>query len=277
MLAGVTGCSNGSQSSESVSSASAQTDSQDNNTDSEVSDISNISSNADSSAVSDPTSNADGGESKPRIISETENTTFDLPADMAYNTSLKPNVPDDVKFEVELIYTENFETDDTHVAATEVLPLTAETTYADICNLENFSFVTMEGNMAINEDRYSQFDYYGIMHTTANSPATYTLGTDVFTINPSISLELVGKDSQIVTDTSSLTSTDEDIRVKTISAKTVAYNRDSETQERGTPVILAFNVSLPDEGPTSYKIGTHWLVLLSDLEKQGIILGDFKT
>lgn len=277
MLAGVTGCSNGSQSSGSVSSASSQTESQDSNTDSEVSDISDISSNADSSAATDTASNADEGESKPRVVSETENTTFDLPADMAYNTSLKPNVPDDVKFEAELIYTENFETDDPHVVATEVLPLTAETTYADICNLEKFSLVTMDGDMAIDEDRHGQFDYYGIMHTTSDSPATYTLGTDVCTVDPTMNLELVGKDSQIVTDASSLTSTDKDIRVKAISVKTVAYNCDTETQECGTPVMLAFNVSLAGGEPVSYKIGAHWLVLLSDLEDQGVIPDDFKA
>lgn len=276
MLAGVTGCSNGSQSNESVYSASSQINSQD-NTNSEVSDISGTSSSADSSAAPDSTSNADAGESKPRIISETENTTFDLPADKAYNTSLKPNVTDDVKFEVELIYTENFETDDPHIVATEVIPFTASTTYADICNLANFSLVTVSGDIAIDEDRHGQFDYYGIMHTTANSPATYTLGTDVITIKPTINLELVDKQSQIVTDATSLTSTNEDIRVKAISAKTVAYNRNIEAQEHCTPVMLSFNVSLPEEEPTSYKIGADWMVTLSNLKKQDIIPADFKA
>ncbi len=277
MLAGVTGCSNGSQSSESVSSTSSQINSQANNTDNEASDISDTSNSADSSAKLDSTSNADAGESKPRILSETENTTFDLPADKAYNTSLKPNVTDDVKFEVELIYTENFETDDPHVVATEVLPLTATTTYADICNLANFSLVTVDGDMSYELDKNGRFDYYGIMHTTANSPATYTLGTYTYSIDPTINLELVDKGNQIVTDATALVSTNDKILVKAISAKTVSYNVSTEDQECSTPVMLSFNVSLPNEEPTSYKIGADWLVTLSNLENQDIIPADFKA
>lgn len=276
ILASVTGCSNISQNNESISSTDSQVSVQDNDMNSKISDVSDTDNDADSSVASDSTSITDSGDSKTRIIPENENTTFDLPADKAYNTSLKPNVPDDVNFQVELTYTEDFSTDNPRVVATEILPLTATTTYADICNLSNFSLVTVDGEMSIEENRHGHFDYYGIMHTTTNSPATYTIGTDTFTIKPTLNLELI-QNNQIISDTSTLVSTNDNIRVKAISAKSVAYNSSIEDQEYSTPVMLSFNVSLPEQDPSQYKVGMSWSSAFQSLKKQGIIPSDFKT
>jgi hypothetical protein len=285
ILASISGCSNISNSDDSVATTAPiyvqEDEYQYGNNTSETSDIGAPDNNAeepsDTSSSLSTTSGANAEENKPHIVSDNENTAFDLPADKAYNTSLKPNITDDVIFEVELIYTENFETDNPQVVATEVLPLTASTTYADICNLKNFNLVTVDGDMSYELDKNGRFDYYGIMHTTANSPATYTLGTDTYSVAPTINLELIGKGNQVITEANSLVSTNDDIHVKAISAKTVSYNVNTEDQECSTPVMLSFNVSLPEEEPTSYKIGADWMMTLSNLKNQNIIPADFKA
>lgn len=281
-LASITGCSNSANNNESVETTAPiyvqEDEYQYGNDTSDASDTSGTSSNAESEPTTSnepvSTSGSDAGENKPHVIAENETSSFELPADKAYNTSLKPNVADDVSFQVELTYTEDFSTDTPRVVATEVLPLTATTTYADICNLDNFSLVTVDGDMAIEEDKNGQFDYYGIMHTTANSPATYTIGTDTLSVSPTINLELVENES-IVTNASSLISTNDTIRVKAISAKSVAYN--SKSQGRATPVMLSFAVSLSGQEPSQYEIGMSWSSAFQSLKKQGIIPSDFKT
>lgn len=283
-LASITGCSNSANNNESVETTAPiyvqEDEYQYGNDTSDASDTSGTSSNTESEPTTSnepvSTSGSDAGENKPHVIAENEASSFELPADKAYNTSLKPNITDDVNFQVELIYTEDFSTDNPQVVATEILPLTATTTYADICNLNNFSLVTVDGDMAIEENKNGRFDYYGIMHTTANSPATHTVGTDTFTIKPTLNLELI-QDNQIISDTSTLVSTNDNIRVKAISAKSVAYNSSIEDQEYSTPVMLSFNVSLPDQEPSQYKVGMSWSSAFQSLKKQGIIPSDFKT
>jgi hypothetical protein len=211
------------------------------------------------------------------VIAEAEVSTFNHPADTAYNTSMTPNVPNEFVFQAELVYTEDFDTSEPTNITTETLLLDANTTYADICNLSNFVLVPMEGEMTDETDISGRFDYYGIMHTTANSPATYTIGNDTFDVRPTLNFELVGSDDQIITDASSLISTAKDIRVKAISAKSTRSNRPTDEQVGTTPVMVNFVITCPNGEPYTYQVGMDWLTALTTLKEQGVVPKDWKS
>lgn len=266
------GCSNGESSSEPASTTSQIFVQKDEYEYGDNSEESPDDSKTDSSTTSDTSSSASGeqggetaGADKPHTIAENEVTSFNLPVDMAYNTSLKPNITDDISFQVELIYTEDFYKYDSKPDTTEILPFTETTTYADICNLSNFNLVTMEGDMSYAIDNNGRFDYYGIMHTIAIAPTTYTTGNHEYPVNPTMNLELVGADNQIITDASQLVSTNGDIRVKAISAKATKFNQDTDSQKSCTPIMLGFNITAPDHETRTFMVGMDFMTVWSDL------------
>lgn len=210
------------------------------------------------------------------VIAEAEVSTFNLPTDKMYNTSLKPNIPDNIIFQAELVYTEEFYTTEPQNSTYEVMPFDENTTYADICNLTNFTLVPMDGELSDETNINGRFDYYGIMHTTSNSPATYTVDNDTFDVKPTLNLELVSSDDQIITNASGLISTAKDIRVKAISAKSTSSNRPTKDQTFRTPIMVNFIVTVPNNEPYTYQVGMDWRTAISTLKNQGILPNDWK-
>lgn len=281
ILASITGCAQTAEPSEPVNTTSPIYVQEDeyqygDNSEKETGENNNSKDKPDATSPTEPESGTKPENTKPHVISETEASTFTFPEDKFYNTSMKPNITDDVSFQVELIYTEDFYEEEPKLISSEVMPLDEKTTYADICNLNKFSLVTMDGDLSYALDYNGRFDYYGFMHTTANSPATFTLGNDTFNVKPTLNLELVGSDNQIVTNVNELNSAAEDIRVKAISAKSLSINISTEDQAHATPVMVAFKVFLPDTEPFVYQVGMSWLKVSGQLKEQGILPNDWK-
>ena len=214
----------------------------------------------------------------PTKVPDSSNTAFEN-LDEVYNTSLAPNVLDDVTFTVTLTYTTDFNTKDPSNSASVIIPLTAGTTYADICNIPDFNLVKLEGENRVysvdklaskTESIYEKFKYCGIPHTVNGAIAEWTDDyNDVHRVDPAISLELV-KNGEIITDGTSLVSNDNSVLVKAISSNSVAYNSETRVQKKNTPVLLTFTVTTPDGITEDYEVGMRWDSIKKKLENQNL-------
>lgn len=226
------------------------------------------------------TNSTEPEDTPPAVISEKENSTFDL--DDVYNTSLAPNTPDNVKFEVTLHYGADYLVNEDS-SISETIPFGANTSYADICNMEKFSLVPSSETLEYSVDsptsstKYPdnrRWEYFGIAHTTTDVPIEEWVDeyNKKHKVVPTIYLEL-SQSSDVTKDASSLVSTDTNTLVKAITAKSVRSNMDTDKQKSSSKIMLSFNVTT-DVSSAEYEVGMWWDTLADKLKEQGLCDGD---
>lgn len=212
--------------------------------------------------------------SKTPSTPENANTALEL--DEAYNTNLAPNAPHDLSVEISYILTDDYLEENPQLVQKEIIPLSSETTYMDVCNLELFSFISCDKTLSYSLDRNGErFEYYGLAHYSANAPTERIdeIGMPL-KIEPTLYLELVDASNEIVRNHSNLLSTDDSVRVKAITALSNSTNVKTEDLRRNSAEMLSFQISTSGGNSKEYQVGMWWDSVSDSLREQGILAGE---